>query len=353
MWRICVQRKIGKNIYKLMNRLFKYLILVIVLVAAGAATYVSYEIFGAVNVPAAARQFEIKEGQTVKQIINELVGKNIIKSPFWFRTYVWLRRAENRFIAGDFVLPARLNALELFNILTQIKPRPVKSVKILEGWGIPEIVPYFENQNIGLPAGYQAVSLGDYLGLKGVGVGYFDYSQDFPWLAPKIKTNGLEGYLFPDTYEIYTDATIADTKKMLSNFERKVTPELRAEIERQGKDFYDVLIMASIIEAEVPHEADRPIVADIFWSRLLHNVALQSDATLKYIIGGKRPALTAEELKMDSPYNTYKYKGLPLGPIDNPGLDAIKAAIYPTPSAYLYYLSDKEGITHYAKRRKD
>ncbi|MBI4122479.1 MAG: endolytic transglycosylase MltG [Parcubacteria group bacterium] len=138
-------------------------------------------------------------------------------------------------------------------------------------------------------------------------------------------------------------------RKMVQNFDAKVTQDLRNEAARQGKNFYTVLIMASIIEAEVPHEEDRPIVSDIFWSRLAAGVPLQSDATLTYIIGGSRPALTNEELQIDSAYNTYKYRELPPTPIGNPGLSAIRAAIYPADTDYFYFLSTPEGETIFSR----
>lgn len=304
-----------------MKSVFKYLIPSLILAASGGAFYIGYELFSPVDVSEASRRFEIKEGQTVKQVTRELSDRGLIKSSFWFRTFVWLKGAESKFIAGNLSLPDKVNTRQLLALITKGAWREVKNLTIPEGWTIRDIAIYLEDNGL-----WQQEELTELAGLP------------------------LEGYLFPDTYQIYANAKIGDLiNKMLSNFERKVTPEMRSEIERQGKDFYDILIMASIIEAEVPHEADRAVVSDIFWSRLEQGVALQSDATLKYIIGGKRPALTSEELKMDSPYNTYKYKGLPPTPIGNPGLSAIKAAIYPAKTDYFYFLSTLEGQTIFSK----
>ncbi|MDP1709808.1 MAG: endolytic transglycosylase MltG [Candidatus Komeilibacteria bacterium] len=303
-----------------------------------------------VNIDETNRQLVIEPGMTVKQVTRVLTDKGIVQNDFWFRTYVWLRGAESKFMAGTFTLPANISSLGLFNLLTRIKPRPVRTVKVLEGWGIRDIAISFEYQGW-----WQQEELTELVGLPGVDNSlnadfYAGAAAEYPALKFKKPDKPLEGYLFPDTYQVFADAPIQDTvNKMLTNFESKVTADLRAEIERQGMDFYDVLIMASIIEAEVPHEADRAVVSDIFWSRLEQGVALQSDATLKYIIGGKRPALTSEELKMDSPYNTYKYRGLPPTPIGNPGLSAIKAAIYPAQTDYFYFLSTPEGQTIFSK----
>lgn len=298
---------------------------------------------------AADRKFSIERGATVKDISRVLADKGLIVSDFWFRTYVWLKRAEDKFMAGDFVLPERLSGLELFNILTQIKPRPVKTVKILEGWDIGDIAVYLANQ------GWRQQELIELAGRPGLFGSpdndfYNELTGRYRLLAHRTAAAPLEGFLFPDTYEVFADATVGDiVTKMVANFDRKVSQDLRYEIARQGKNFYNVLIMASIIEAEVPHEQDRPIVSDIFWSRLSAGVPLQSDATLKYIIGGNRPALTADELKIDSIYNTYKNKGLPPTPINNPGLSAIKAAIYPAKTDYFYFLSTPDGKTIFSK----
>ncbi|MEK7125745.1 MAG: endolytic transglycosylase MltG [Patescibacteria group bacterium] len=302
-------------------KLFIFLIIGLTAAAAAAGGNFVWQITRPIAINEADRQFTILPGQAVKQVSAILVSKGIMASDYWFRTYVWLRRAENKFIADDFILPERANSLELFNIFTQLKPRPVLTAKILEGWSINDMADYFIKQ------------------------GFFMAEE-----IAALKKSGLEGRLFPDTYEIYADAPLSDlVAKMQANFDRKVSADLRAEIQRQNKALNEILVMASIIEAEVPHEADRPIVSDIFWSRLKAGVALQSDATLKYVVGGKRPALTSAELKIDSPYNSYKYKGLPPTPIGNPGLSAIKAAIYPAKTDYFYFLSTPEGQTIFSR----
>lgn len=148
-----------------------------------------------------------------------------------------------------------------------------------------------------------------------------------------------EGYLFPDTYRFYRDAKPEDViKKMRENFDKKVAPDVSR----------DVIIMASLLEEEVKSAEDRKIVAGILWKRLERGMGLNVDAALTYILGKASHELTSEDLKYDSPYNTYKYRGFPPTPISNPGLDTILAALNPTPSPYFYYLTDKEGSVHYA-----
>lgn len=158
-----------------------------------------------------------------------------------------------------------------------------------------------------------------------------------------------EGYLFPDTYRFFKK-TIPEKvlEKMKKNFEEKVA-EFKPEIERQKKSLQDIIIMASIIEKEIHDTEDRGLVSGILWKRIKEGMGLQVDAALTYILKKTSAELTVDDLKIDSPYNTYKYRGLPGGPISNPGKSAIFAAVFPVGSKYLFYLSDSEGITRYAK----
>jgi len=151
------------------------------------------------------------------------------------------------------------------------------------------------------------------------------------------KTGKLEGYLFPDTYLFLP---FAETEQIIGT----MTDNFKKKAGDVGKD---IVIMASLIEKEVPDSDDRKIVSGILWKRLKLGMALQVDAVFPYITGKQKVLL--DDLKIDSPYNTYLHKGLPPGPIANPGLDAIIAARNPQETSYLYYLSGNDGKTHFAK----
>jgi len=161
----------------------------------------------------------------------------------------------------------------------------------------------------------------------------------------------LEGYLFPDTYRIFNNASSQDIiTKMLNNMDLKITDKMRQDIAVQGKNLHEILTMASIIEKEVRTPTDMKIVSGIFYNRLHIGMPLQSDATLSYVLGDDKPAHTLKELTIDSPYNTYKYQGLPPAPIASPGLNAIEAAIYPDQTDFLFFLSNLQtGKTYFAK----
>jgi len=164
-----------------------------------------------------------------------------------------------------------------------------------------------------------------------------------------VKALPYEGYLFPDTYRIAKDATSEDIVKiMLSNFDARVDAEMMTEIEKQGRKLHDVMIMASVLDREGQTPEDMALVADLFLRRIKIGIPMQADSTVNYVIAGDKPSITIAQTKIDSPFNTYKYPNLPLGPIGNPGINAIRAAIYPQKNNFLYFLTDAEGNVHYA-----
>lgn len=158
-----------------------------------------------------------------------------------------------------------------------------------------------------------------------------------------------EGYLFPDTYN-FLPGTQSDliVERMQERYEEVVAP-LRERIQASGHSEKEIVIMASILEKEARLPETRRMVAGILWKRLDIGMALQVDAVFGYIQGTDTFHPTLDDLKIDSPYNTYLHRGLPPGPINNPGREAILAALEPTKSPYLYYLTGKDGTMHYAK----
>jgi UPF0755 protein len=160
--------------------------------------------------------------------------------------------------------------------------------------------------------------------------------------------NNLEGYLYPDTYRFYEDSKPSEIiAKMLNNFENKAVPILRDK--KSDLNWYQTLILASIVEKEVPKSKDRAIVAGIFLNRYKIGMALQSDATVNYLTNSGRDRSTFTDLEIDSPYNTYKYAGLPPAPITSPSVNAIVSVLEPEKSDYLFFLTGAGGNVVYAK----
>lgn len=283
-------------------------------------------------------QFSINRGESLASISGRLRADGLIKSEFIFEQYAKLHDIASRIQAGDYKLNTSQTIGEIANSLLAAK-RESKRVLIREGETDEEIAKIFSAAGLfGTEDFLNAAVQEQQLKVR------YDFLADLP------AGNSLEGYLFPDTYDFFVGATADDAiKKMLDNFERKVTPESRDRIKSQGKSLYEVITLASIVEREVRKPEDMKIVAGIFWSRLARGQALQSDATLSYALKDETAAHSTAELETDTPYNTYKYPGLPPTPINNPGLNAINAVIEPTATDYNFFLTAKDGTVHYAK----
>lgn len=164
------------------------------------------------------------------------------------------------------------------------------------------------------------------------------------------RITSIEGYLFPDTYRIYKNATgLQVLEKMVANFDTRVTDDIRARIRAQHLTVHEGVTLASIIEKEVATSEDRRIVAGIFLRRLRSGMALQADSTVNYVTKKGVSRASIADTRIDSPYNTYKYRGLPPGPISNPGLDAIRAVGEPVATQYWYFLTTEDQKVIYAK----
>lgn len=283
--------------------------------------------------------FIIYKGESVNQISQNLYDAGLIKSKFNFKVYVWLTKQETKIKSGEYNLSSSLAIREIVKILAAGEAlSKERKITIVEGWNINDIDKYLKENNIASNDNFIDT-------VKNWDVEKQEFLNDAPSGA------NLEGYLFPDTYRVFKDAGSRDViGKMLNNFDKKLTDEMRNEIARQGKTIYEVVTMASIIEKEVRTPEDTKIVSGIFWDRIKYGQPLESCATLAYILGVNKEQYSIEDTKIDSPYNTYRNPGLPPGPICNPGLNAINAAIYPQYTEYNYFLNRQDtGETIFSK----
>jgi len=296
-------------------------------------------------------QFTVIKGESTRQIANALYEQGLIQSPLLFGAYTFLGGISNDLKAGDYILRPSMRMPEIAlrfaqgNFLKQ-------ELRVREGWSLKNIAEDLENKNI--------FSQNDFYYTVGTpGVDYRqdspafqpkDFSDEFSFLKEKPEYVSLEGYLFPDTYRIAKGDTPEDiVRRALKNFEQKITPEILEEIEEQEKSLFEVITMASIIEKEVRSLADKKLVSGVLWKRLANGMRLQVDATVVYIREGNYYKVKISETKTDSPYNTYKVHGLPPGPISNPGLESIEAALHPTESPYWFYLSPSINTTIFSE----
>ncbi|MFH1838569.1 MAG: endolytic transglycosylase MltG [Candidatus Kuenenbacteria bacterium] len=299
------------------------------------------------------KEFVIKKGEGINQISQNLKDQKLIRSMWDFEVYVWQKKLGKKFQAGEYFLSPSINIKEIVQILClgQIIPNQ-KIIKIIEGWHYKEIGEYLENK-MNIPK-ENFFSVADSLILQWENK--YSFLKDNPFTTFESRFSSylypveLEGYFFPDTYQIYKNASAEDViKKMLDNFDKKLSIKMREEIKKQKKTIFEIITLASIIEKEVPKEEDRKIVAGIFYKRLKKGMHLESCATINYILGNNKKQLSFEDTRINSPYNTYLNKGLPPGPISNPGLSAIKAAIYPQETNYLFFLSKPNSETVFSK----
>lgn len=262
----------------------------------------------------------IKAGSSIAEIGNRLVEARIIKWSLVFRVALALGIGESLVVAGDYYFNRPSNVWQVAARLGRgdYGLTPVK-VTFPEGTSVREMA---------------AILAGAWPG--------FD-SEAF--IAAALPA---EGYLFPDTY-FFQPASVQDEiiKRLRANFQTKIEP-LKNTLAASGRTLEQIIIMASLLEKEAPLSDSRRIIADILWKRLDEGMPLQVDAVFPYIIGKNTFELDQNDLATSSPYNTYRFRGLPAGPITNPGLDAIRAALNPMATDYWYYLSDRDGKMHYA-----
>ena len=277
----------------------------------------------------------------VGQVSRLLKEKGLIQYRGLFSLFSSLTHGKNKIIAGSFTLNTDMDYRALISGMSWSSSSKAKvNVTIPEGYTVAQIFQLLEDSNVASVEDLNEMAADhDYA---------FSFLQDIPLGDP----SRLEGYLFPDTYEFTTPhSALYVINKMLVRFDEVFTDEMRAQVEKSGKTIHEVLTVASLIERETDG-TDQKRIASVIYNRLNDPTAetvglLQIDATLTYINGGRVPVEADKQI--DSPYNTYKYKGLPPGPIASPGLKAIQAAMDPEKTSYFYYVLGDDNVHHFFK----
>lgn len=272
------------------------------------------------------RSFIIAKGDGVREISRGLRNQGLVRDQVAFFLLIKKLGIEKNIQAGSFRLSPSMPAEEMAQKLT-VGTEDIW-ITIPEGWRSEEILEYLQGQKI----------------------------DDERWTidAEVRRWKMEEGKYFPETYLIPKQMTIEEIRQLMRRtFEEKFEGKLRADANASGLTGEEVVILASLVEREAKLEADRPLVASVLLNRLRAGMKLDVDATVQYALGESGnwwpKDLSLEDLKIRSSYNTYLNAGLPPGPIANPGILAIKAVIYPSSTDYLFYISDKKGVMHYAK----
>lgn len=285
-------------------------------------------------------RIEIPEGAYLSEIANILYKNKIIKYPDKFIEFATEEGNSNKYKYGGFYLNVNMSYEEISQTLQQVG-EALNSVKVTipEGYELRQIIDLCVENGIGSKEGFQTAILN----------GNFDY-----WFLEGLTVSDvyLEGYLFPATYTISKDSSEEIVlKQMLNKFNSIFTDDMKNKAKELNMTVHEVIILASIVEREAANDDERDIVASVFYNRLNSKTYpyLESCATVQYILKERKAVLSNQDTKIDSPYNTYKYPGLPKGPIASPGLDSINATLYPADTDYLFFVLGNDGKHVFSK----
>ncbi len=282
-------------------------------------------------------------GSNRKKIGTILEENNLINSFLVYNLYTRLNE-ENNFQAGTYQMSQSMSLEEIVNYLneggTPIKPEAIARVTIPEGIHIEEIASRFEEVS--------DFSSEEFMEIVQDSTFIENMTEEYPELltdaidASSQTRYVLEGYLYPATYEIYEETSLADiVKEMLAQMNQVLNPYYE-EIQAGDLNVHEILTLASYIEGEGVSDEDRALIAGVFYNRIDIGMLLRTDPSVSYALGEHRERITYADLEVDSPYNTYKYKGIGAGPINSPSKSAIEASLDPADTDYLFFLADLE-----------
>ena len=278
-------------------------------------------------------RIEIKHGQTLSQVIDTLYTHKIIPSKFNMKIISVIYGAEKKVKAGRYDIPNGLSYVKLIELLMNGSPEVQVSITLPEGIWQTEIAKILKN-NFNIDSA------------KVIGL-----SSSLSFISSLgLNVNNLEGYLLPETYYFYPNSTAEEIlRKLKLQMDKIFTPAIESRMYELKMNKNEILTLASIIDAESNYVKEFKTISGVYHNRLKRKMALQADPTIQYIIREKRQnRILKKDLLINSKYNTYKYAGLPPSPINNPGKDAIMAALYPEKHSYLYFVASGNGSHNFA-----
>jgi len=339
-------------------RRFLLLVLIFALLLAGISGWILYEseslfgapapsLHGAARIRYAARlllskhtlltpldlyggeqDFRVYAGESVSSIAERLCEAHLLSNSRAFQTYLVYSGLDTTIQSGDYRLSAAMTPVEIARALQDASPSQIEFT-VLAGWRIEEIAASLATSGFDIsPEAFLAAAKS-------------------PPIRPDFLPDSAsaEGFLLPDSYLLPRETDAARlVRALLTNFTRQLTPDLREGYEAQGLSIYEAVTLASIIQREAMVDEERPLIASVFLNRLRAGMKLESDPTVQYALGydeemqtwWKAP-LTLEDLRVDSPYNTYLYPGLPPAPISNPSIESLRAVAFPAETPYYYF----------------
>ncbi len=286
------------------------------------------------------REFTVEKGQTPREIARQLQRAGLIRSA---AVFLWgLRRwgLDDELKYGTYALAPQMSPRTIAETIARGDVLTY-SVTVPEGWTIQQIAARLGEMGICDAAEFRRLAR------------YGGFEQS---LGLERPASGWEGYLFPETYQIPAGATAGDIAgRMLKQFLNEIEP-LRADIRRRGLSLHEVVTLASMIEREAKLAQERATIASVYYNRLARGMKLECDATVVYAWarqGVQKRRLTFADLRIDSPYNTYRHAGLPVGPIGSPGLPSLEAAVRPAETGYLYYVARGDGSHAFTRTQEE
>jgi UPF0755 protein len=316
------------------------------LLAAGGAAYYVYQGLQPVDPlgQPVTKNVTIPKGSSVREIGYLLEQQGLIRDADLFAYYVKVKGIGSSLQAGDYQFQTGQSVDQLLQKLVA-GDTVANTVRftVPEGWNVEQIADALTKKGL----------INKQKFLQEVNSGAF---PEFPFVASIPHKEGrkyrLEGYLFPETYEVEKGASEREIiAKMLAQFQKELQPDWTSKLKQRNMSLDDAVILASIVEREVVVDKERPIVAGVYYNRLREGWLLQADATVQFILGKQRDRITYDDLKIKNPYNTYVYPGLPPGPIASPGRASLAAVVQPATHDYFFYVTKKDGSSeHYFSR---
>jgi len=307
------------------KRVYKYLIILNIILL----TFIIYQLFFSKYYweENEEKNFVVEQGKNLDEIITDLKQNGIIPNSLLFKIVVKLTGKEGQIISNHYLFKNGMSNLQLLNQLIDKNLNQKVRLTIPEGYTIKQIGNLIEKKLfLSKDKFYQESSSDSLINILGL----------------KDKIKNLEGFLYPDTYDIPPSISEKALVQLLFNEFKKKVFDING-LKLKDTTHLKVIILASIIQGETRIEKEMPVVAGVYTNRLIKGMRLEADPTIQYILPDGPRRLLYEDLKINSPYNTYKTKGLPPGPINNPGISAIKAALDPEDHKFLFFVATGEG----------
>ena len=316
------------------------LLWIIIVLAVCSALWIFYALRAVDSQDTDRQAITIEEGWSTKRIARELDDEHLIRSPFAFSLAAKFLGDDGKLQAGTFILEKSFDIPQILQILRSGKSEEM-SITVPEGFTVKDIDALLARK--GLTATGEVIRCASECDFV-----TFDFLPSSKGLAE--RGGKLEGYLFPDTYFVSTTDFVPKffLERMLGAFRKNIIEDHATDLAASKRSLHEIVTMGSLIEEESRAGDERKTVSGILWKRFDEGRGLGVDATVRYILDKPQASITVSDLATSSPYNTRKFRGLPPGPIANPGLESLLAAMLPKESPYWYYLHDDDGLIHYA-----